>query len=242
MLIKNLIRKDDFYHHFQPIYNLKDGCIVGYEALFRSNYYKDPEETFALAAKVKRLYELDSRSIHKAVSTYHSAGLLSKRGKLFVNVFPSTISNPKFPSLLNQIISEYPGISQQLIIEISEKEIINFDKMFINHLTITKKLGIQLAIDDVGKGHSNFQSIVELEPYYMKLDQFFSKNLHTSPQKQIFIRHVLNYCKESNITFVLEGIENREELISAESLGVPFAQGYILGRPSVLAYVGGDRL
>ncbi|MEQ6378789.1 EAL domain-containing protein, partial [Bacillaceae bacterium S4-13-56] len=149
-MISSFIDHEDFFHHFQPIYDLKEGYIVGYEVLLRSKKFANPELAFNSAIKEKKLYELDSRSIHKALKTYHSAGFTRKEGILFVNVFPSTLLNPKFPSFITIIMKEKLLTNQDIVFEISEKET-NYD---LNHLKKVlkqlKKVGISYAIDDYG--------------------------------------------------------------------------------------------
>lgn len=234
MLIKDFIRMEKFYHYFQPIFHLNDWRKIGYEVLLRSEVYPNPEYTFQKAKREKQLYELDSRSIHKAISTYHLAGISKKYGNLFLNVFPSTILNPKFPSFLKEIITKYNINSQHLVLEISESEIIEDFDVFKKQISELRKLGVLIAIDDIGSGYSNFKNIIELEPDYLKLDRYFTKNLHLSNQKQTLITFFLSYCEQYKSQLILEGVENETEIAIAKALGIHIAQGYILGRPALL--------
>lgn len=172
--------------------------------------------------------------MHKAVSAYHSAGLLSKEGNLFVNVFPSTILHSSFPSFLNKIMTDFALNSQQIILEITETECVNRFHLLKSKIFELKSQGFQIALDDVGKGYFNFQSIIELEPNYLKLDRYLSNDLHLSRKKQALILVFLDYCKENNVQLILEGLEKEIEVKTAESLGVPIAQGYFLGKPTSL--------
>lgn len=232
--IRNFIREEQFYHFFQPIYHLNSWDKLGYEVLLRSTVYPNPELTFQEAKKEKQLYELDSRSIHKAISTYHSAGSSKRNGTLFLNVFPSTILNQNFPSFLNQIITEKYLDSQQIVLEISESETIEEFDRFKKRISELKRQGFLIAIDDIGKGYSNFRSIIELEPDYLKLDRYFAQDLHLSKQKQTLISFFLNYCEQYNCQLILEGVETEKELAVAKALGISIAQGYILGKPALL--------
>jgi EAL domain-containing protein (putative c-di-GMP-specific phosphodiesterase class I) len=238
LTIKKLLQNNSFYHDFQPIYGLTDWKTIGYEVLFRSSNYPNPMNAFQRAKKEKQLYELDSRSIQKAALSYETAGFSKKDGFLFVNVFPSTILDPKFPSFIEEIISNINCSRQQIILELNETEIIpDFDafKKLTAHL---KSKGFLIAIDDAGKDNSSFMSILELEPDFVKLDRYFSKELHTSVKKQHFIQMLLDYCKKLGIHVILEGIEDEKDLAFAKFLGVPFGQGYIFGKPQQLMKAG----
>lgn len=232
-----LIQNENFFHHFQPIYCLRTSNRLGYEVLLRSDVFSNPEDTFHEARKVKRLYELDSRSIHKAVMTYLNVDARNRDELLFINVFPSTILNPSFHSFLKRMMDENPINSQQIVLEISETELIEDVQLLKSKIIAIRKLGFLIAIDDVGKGYSNFQAMIELEPNYLKLDRYFSKDLHLSKRKQEIILFFSQYCKAQNITLVLEGLESESEVSTAKALGIPNAQGYFLGRPNVLEEV-----
>jgi EAL domain-containing protein (putative c-di-GMP-specific phosphodiesterase class I) len=234
MLINNLIRDEEFFHHFQPIYNIRDWVIIGREVLFRSKEFDSPEIPFSLAKKEKQLYELDSRSIHKAVSTYHMAGVSRSEGKLFVNAFPSTILNKNFPTFIISIMSKFNVSSNQLVIEISETERINNFRELSDSVNFLKENGIEIALDDVGKGLDNVQKIIELNPDFIKLDKYFTVDLYKSKKKQNFVQFLQNYCDEFNSHLILEGLEKPIDVAFAKVLGIKYAQGYALAKPDIL--------
>lgn len=233
-MIKSLLENDYFFHRYQPIYDIKQSVKIGYEGLFRTSCNSNPETTFITAKKEKQLFELDSRSIHKAASTYRSAGFTKKDGLLFLNIFPSTITNNKFPSFIKQIMDDSCRSSQQIVLEISESEkIIDFE-LYRNAIHFLKSEGFLIALDDIGKGYTDFKSIIEVEPDYIKLDKYFAENLDSSFQKQAIIQLFLKYCEDTSTNLILEGIETDEEVAIAKSLGVTYAQGYRLGKPEEL--------
>ncbi len=183
-MIRSLIQNELFSHFFQPIIDIETWTRIGYEGLLRTSHYVNPEETFNLAKTEKQLYELDSRSIHKAALTYHSAGFSKKDGYLFLNVFPSTLTNKNFLPFIKKIITENNYFSQEIIFEISEMEAITDYSRLLKTIDKLKSGGIKFAIDDVGKGNSNLKSIIELDPDFIKLDKYFSYNLYKEPKKK----------------------------------------------------------
>lgn len=232
--ISKLLDEQEFHHNFQPIYNTTNWRTLGYEVLFRSRLYVNPEEAFKEARNEKKLYELDTQSIHKALFTYQEANYKKENGYLFLNVFPSTILNPNFQSFLNKIITEELLNSQQIVFELSEIEFTNEFSDLAKSIQQLQELGILIAIDDIGKGYSNLQTVIELSPNFLKLDRFFTKELTSSQKKQRWIKHFLDYAEEFESDVILEGLETEIELATAKALGVPYGQGYILGRPDFL--------
>jgi EAL domain-containing protein (putative c-di-GMP-specific phosphodiesterase class I) len=222
-----------FFHHYQPIYDIQTWRVVGYEGLFRTESLINPEITFELARKNKKLYELDSRSVHKALLTYINAGHLLRHEMLFLNVFPSTLINPLFHTLLNRIINENGITRQQIIFEINENDMVNFKKLktAVENL---KKLGFRIAIDDFGKGISSLGSVIELKPDFVKLDKYFVEGILLSEQKKDVINYLLHFCQKFNSELIVEGVEESSCLTFLKSLGVRHAQGYLLGKPDLL--------
>ncbi|MDE3841048.1 diguanylate phosphodiesterase (plasmid) [Bacillus methanolicus] len=234
MFIDSIISNDEFFHHYQPIYDIQNWKVVGYESLFRTKTLPTPEIPFDIAKKKKKLYELDSRSIHKASLTYIKAGYSERYRYLFLNVFPSTIINPKFRTFINQIINMNGIKSQQLIFEINENEDVNLN-MLKKSISYLKNLGFLIAIDDFGEGSSSIKSMIELQPDFIKLDRYFMEDLRNSEQKKDLIRYLLHFCREFNSELIVEGVEDNDSLADLKSLGVQYAQGYFLGRPTLLS-------
>lgn len=234
LLLEKILSNEDFYHVYQPIFDIQNDAIFGYEGLFRTKYNLNPEDIFLMAKKNERLYELDSRSVHKALLTYSNVGSSLRSKNLFFNVFPTTITNPLFNTLINKIINENHITSQQLIMEINENEIIDFEetKKVINHL---KNIGIRIAIDDFGKGYSSLKSVIELEPEFVKLDKYFLEGLMKSEKKKYIIHTLLSYSKKFNTKLIAEGIEDEKSLLYLQNIGIRYAQGFLLGKPSTLA-------
>jgi EAL domain-containing protein (putative c-di-GMP-specific phosphodiesterase class I) len=238
--IHQIIQKEEFYHVFQPIFDLQNMEVIGYEGLLRNNLYSNPEVIFQAAMEERQLFELDSRSIQKAVRTYSKGSGI--KGYLFLNVYPSTILNPSFLIFLNNIMlekekySQLVNISYEIVLEIIEsEEIFNFNFMdFKDKIRQIKEYGLLIAIDDFGKGFDRFSLLIELESDFLKLDHYFAKDLFNSKQKQLAISLILDYCSNSSCSLILEGIESKLDLVAAKAINIPFAQGFLLGKPGLL--------
>lgn len=223
------------YHYFQPICDIQNLQRIGFEGLMRSEQHLNPEVMFNKAKKTGKLFELDALSISTALNTAFSSSM-SKLGKLFLNVYPSTILHPEFQSLLKNIHARGVLQTKEIVLEVSENELIGDFHTLKNHISKLKSLGVLLAVDDFGKGYANFQSIIELEPDFIKLDRYFAMDLQQSKQKQSIISLLLHYSRLHNCKIILEGVETIEELRLAKTLGIQYAQGYYLGRPANLQH------
>jgi EAL domain-containing protein (putative c-di-GMP-specific phosphodiesterase class I) len=228
--ISSLIEKEAFSHSFQYIFQVDGLQKVGAEFLFRS-FEENPEVIFHQAQEENLLYELDTRSILKALSAYALCDSSLTFDQLFLNIYPSTIIHTKFPLFIEFITSCYADLTKNIVFEIIESEKSENSRLLKERVNYLKSLGFQVALDDVGKGWSSLSMIIELEPDYIKLDRYFSNGLTQSSQKQKMIDMLLDYFFETNTQIVLEGIERQEDLLTAQMLGIPLCQGYLLNKP-----------
>lgn len=224
------LNKDNFFGHaYQPIYSLSNFTVWGYEAFLRpAGYDGDIESIFLRAKEENILYLLDTRSIESTIEEFY--GKATNHQKLFLNVFPSTLSNPYFPLYLYDLLNKFDRVARQIVLEINESEKIEDITLLEKNVTNLRKHGVSFAIDDFGKGMDFIKKIIELEPEYVKLDRYFSIDLAKSKKKQNMIKQILKYF-EDKTKIILEGIEEPEDLAMAKLLGIHLGQGYLLSEP-----------
>jgi len=234
--ISNIIEKKLIYHHFQTIIDLSNYEVFGYEGLLRTFSYLNPQILFEEANKNGKLFSLDTISIQKAVTTYSKEfkKTVKEDECLFLNIYPTTIMTPLFLTFIEKLQAFSQISSNRIVFEINELENVDNVQNLREIVLHLKKIGFQIALDDIGKSVMTFERLFELEPDYIKLDQYFSYNLLNSPKKQRMIKLLLDYCSGENINIILEGVEKEENFKVAKSLGIPFAQGYFFGKPDSL--------
>lgn len=227
------IKELDYYHVIQPIIDITIDRVFGYEMLLRSTKFKNPEFLFNYAEQQDLLYDLDMHSIHKAFKTINDSVTLLDGLHLFINILPSTISNPKSLKSIQQLKSSLKLDSNKVVFEITEErkeeELIQCKSMIGD----MKEQGFLIALDDIGKGDSTIPYVIELEPHVVKLDRYFSIDLATSRKKQKAIELMLHIIDDETI-IILEGIENEDDLQTAKELGIRYVQGFHLGKPELL--------
>jgi len=211
-------------HWFQPIYDLKLNKVIGYEALLRDASPKNlsPVDIFNEAEKKGHRSILDTLSIKTAINSFKDNSYL-----LFLNIFPSTLLEEDFMLWWDENIPS----SCPIVLELLENEPV---KKWNELKAITKELknrGIKIAIDDMGEGYSFFQQWIELEPDFVKLDRYFAESLSKNSLKQKIVKSLIELFSDTT-GIIIEGIEKDEDLHTVGFLGIPYAQGYLLGRPS----------
>jgi EAL domain-containing protein (putative c-di-GMP-specific phosphodiesterase class I) len=91
--------------------------------------------------------------------------------------------------------------------------------------------GFRVAIDDAGAGYAGLQTMVEIEPDFIKLDMSLIRGVDTSIVKQRLVRTLRDFCREAAITLIAEGIETVRQLETLRQLGVTHGQGFLFGLP-----------
>jgi EAL domain-containing protein (putative c-di-GMP-specific phosphodiesterase class I) len=101
-------------------------------------------------------------------------------------------------------------------------------------ITDLRSVGARLAVDDVGAGYASLQHILELNPEIVKLDVSLCRSIDSDAARRFLAKGLVWFASCIGADVVAEGVETAEELATLTELGVPFAQGYYLGRPAPL--------
>ncbi|OVE78074.1 hypothetical protein BVX98_01440 [bacterium F11] len=151
----------------------------------------------------------------------------------YINLFPYTMVhlNPKsFIDVFSKRIK--PG---RFCIEVSEQQIVGDPTRLAEAAKEFRKLGFLIAMDDIGFGRSNLETLLVLEPDVIKIDRRFidgvSKN---EPQKRMMER-TLNIVRSTNAEIIAEGIEDPADYEVLKNMGVPIGQGFYWGKPAPLS-------
>ncbi|GGJ61145.1 EAL domain-containing protein (putative c-di-GMP-specific phosphodiesterase class I) [Anoxybacillus voinovskiensis] len=233
--IREITERKMFTNVFQPIYHLPSQTIVGYESLLRCPLIKSPDLLFDAARKQGYVHELDMASIANSIQTFDLYYQQNYVNDLFlaVNVYPSTMSFPFFPQFLEKIITKTCLSNRQIILEINESEPLKDISKIMKNISSLKEKGFIIALDDLGTGEHSLYTLLEIEPDVIKFDNYLAKDLSSNPKKQKVLTYFLDFF-DNNKKIILEGIETKEDMLCAQKIGVPYAQGYYLSKPHLL--------
>lgn len=214
---------------FQPVVSIKDNGIVGYEALIRGpvGELERPDVLFAVAEEADMTLELESLCLETIFAKLPRA---VGGKKLFVNASPRLLGHSVFLDQRN--LDSMRRAHPDVVVEISEKEVVHDYPAFRVTLEKLRKAGIEIAIDDAGSGYSGLESILQLRPEYIKVATSIVRNLHADTIKRQVITALATLGEQIQAPLIAEGIEQRAELDSLLQLGVRMGQGFLLGRPS----------
>ncbi|MEL7657289.1 MAG: EAL domain-containing protein, partial [Bacillota bacterium] len=220
---------------FQPIISLRDGEVLGHEALSRitcETEINNMETLFVLAGKYNCLWELEQLCRTKAFEAAFRFMIPPYSKKLFINVNPNVLHDETFQKgLTKEYLNQYQISPGNIIFEITERNIITDIRGFIATVDHYKSQDYKIAIDDAGAGYSGLNLISDVNPNYIKLDMKLIRHVHTDSLKAALVKGMVELSKISNIFLIAEGIETEEELETLINLGVQYGQGYLIQRP-----------
>lgn len=236
--LQELIIKEKITTIYQPIVNLQDHEIIGYEALSRGpkmTEYENPIVLFNIAEETDLLFELDSICRRKA---FLNAKGIKKNIKLFVNIIPNTIHDPEFTGeYLKNFLEDIKISPHRVVLEVSERQIIENYDIFKNATEYYSDLGFAIAIDDTGTGYSTLQSLLQLNLQYLKIDISLVSGIDKDPLKQELVKALIRISQSIGAKLVAEGIETVGEMKMLTELGIDYGQGFLFAKPA-LPFVG----
>ncbi len=225
----SLINKNLFVYHFQPIVSAKDGEIIAYEMLMRSDSSIGmyPLDILACAEKARRLYDIEKATMKNALALIAKHQDILKNRKLFVNSITAHMLTDEDWSALEEQFGE---LMEKMVIEFTEQTEINDEEIE----TIRERLGrrrIKLAIDDYGTGYSNTSNLIRYNPDYVKIDRTLIQGIHTKPKIRKLVSGIIEFIHENGYMALAEGVETYEELQAMIQLGADLIQGYYTSKP-----------
>ena len=212
---------------FQPIVELRDGAVVGYEALLRSGpadgELHSAQALLAAARREDSMLALDLAARDAALQAAEEAGL-DAPFSLFLNADPATLDGGS---------PERPSTRLTLVVEVTEQALIAHPEALLRALTRLRSAGWGIALDDVGADSRSLALMSLLYPDVIKLDLRLLGERPPEERARI-VTAVGAEAERRRAAVLAEGIDSEEQLAAARAYGATLGQGYLLGTPGAL--------
>lgn len=230
-IVNEILDKNKINYYFQPIINAKNGEIYAYEALMRVD--TDPVILPLLVIKYAgifdRLYDIENATFNNVLAYINkNSGKFSPEAKIFINSIPGQRLRKEDMQIMADKAKAFAG---RLVVEFTEQSEIDDEELNAMKAEY-RKAGFETAVDDYGTGYSNVSNLLRYMPNYVKIDRALLANIQDSPQKQHFVKDIIEFSHDNNIMALAEGIETAEEIETVINLGVDLIQGFYTARPS----------
>lgn len=232
--LQDLLVRERVVTAYQAIMRMPDRSVMAYEALSRGARGSGLETAGALFGAAEAhgyLVELDRLCRSRALL---SSSRVPATARLFVNTLPTTIRDPLFRGRpLIDFLAKANVAPARIVIEITEKLVIENYNLFHETMAYFTDLGMNFAVDDVGAGYSGLEAIARLKPAFLKIDMALVRDVHISLVNREMVKAIISLGHGIGAAVVAEGIQTEDEAKALLDMDVDYGQGFLLARPEL---------
>ncbi|HIP50609.1 MAG TPA: EAL domain-containing protein [Campylobacterales bacterium] len=232
-MLKEAIDSYKIISHFQPIINNKTLEIEKYESLVRlidkNGNIVSPYHFLDIAKEGKYYHEITSIVLKNSFRALFNSNI-----NISLNLSALDMEDEKTKSEFFSLLAKYKTETHRVTIEIVEDERIHNMKSVQAFILAIKKQGVKIALDDFGKGLSNFTRVHYYQPDYIKIDGSLIKNIEHDEFSKNLVETIVFFAKKQNIETVAEFVENEKIYNILKDLGVDYSQGHYFAKAGLL--------
>jgi diguanylate cyclase (GGDEF)-like protein len=241
------VRAGQFVCHLQPIIQLEDRKLVGFEALARWQHPQrgmlEPAAFITAAEDCGLIEEIDLRVMAmacEAIGSWQQRPSWSEL-RLSVNVSARTLGAADLVKRIAPILSSTGINPASLYLEITETSLVEDIQSTAETIEGLQRLKLQLAIDDFGTGYSSLLYLKRFPVGLLKIDRSFVADLGFQArdgEDAAIARAIISLASGLGVKVVAEGVETADQEAMLQEIGCNFGQGYLYGRPLPVEEVG----
>lgn len=234
--LRKAITQNEFVLHYQPKFSIKNGTIMGVEALIRWN---NPELGMISPAKfipfaeetglIMQIGEWSLREACKTIKSWQNQGYLPF--SVAVNLSPKQFRHQDIANLVSAILLETGLDPSYLELEITETAVMDNVDLAIAKLNTIEAMGVSVAIDDFGTGYTSISYLKQFPVSVLKIDQSFIKGIPANSNDAAITSAFIALAHNLGIKVVAEGVETAAQLQYLADHACDIVQGYYLSRP-----------
>jgi EAL domain-containing protein (putative c-di-GMP-specific phosphodiesterase class I) len=224
--------------YYQPIINLKDDKLLGFEALVRWNHPSlgmiFPDKFIPLAEESDLIIDIGKWILQEVC---HQIQIWQQQSPEYfesltfsANLSSKQLTQTDLAAQIKEILDGTGVQSHNLVLEITETALVDQEITANATLSQLKNLGIKLYIDDFGTGYSSLNRLYDMPFDVLKIDRSFVQKLGT-PSGKYIVQTITKLAEHLGMDVVAEGVETIEQLNELKSLDCYRGQGYLFAKP-----------
>jgi diguanylate cyclase (GGDEF)-like protein len=230
--LRRAIREGGFELHFQPLYNIAENTLQGFEALIRWPHPErgmiSPVDFIPLAEETGLIVPIGEWVIREAC---RQASVWPEDMSVAVNVSPKQFGTPGLPQSIMQALLTSGLSPGRLELEITESIFIANVEKTLATLHGLRDLGVRIALDDFGTGYSSLSYLRSFPFDKVKIDRSFVEDLANDGNAHAVIRAITTLADALGMETLAEGVEAPEQLDILRREGCGFIQGFLFSEP-----------
>jgi diguanylate cyclase (GGDEF)-like protein len=237
MGLKQALQRKDFQVYYQPQVDIAAGKVSGFEALVRWKHatkgFISPALFIPVAERAGLVPEIGKFVLYEScrqARAWFSQGLGMRQ--VSVNVSAAQMLQTDFLRQVQDALNETGLPPPLLCLELTESVFLGKSLGQIRHLlTDLKAMGVDIALDDFGTGYSSLSYLEGLPFDKLKIDRSFVNGAHSTPKRQLLLRHIIEMAHGLSMSIVAEGAETQEDVKMLASMDADTIQGFVYARP-----------
>lgn len=236
--LRQAVERLEFQIHYQPIVVLDTGFIVGWEALVRWQHPKRgllaPADFLPLAVEMGLSIPIDQWVIAQAcyqLKRWQKQDRVRPPLTISVNVCSPQLAQPDFVEYINQVLWLTNLDPSCLKLELIESVMMENGDLVMTKLAQLRALGVQIFIDDFGKGYSSLGRLRRFLINGLKIDCSFFSGSGIEEENLDIVEAVITLAQKLGVDVIAERVETKEQLALLRALKCDYAQGYFFSPP-----------
>ena len=233
--LRRALAQDEFVLHYQPLHDIENEQVIGFEALIRWNA---PGNELVLPGKFIQVMEESRLIIPLGKWIVNTACLFVRRLRddgfpdlrVSINVSVLQLMEADFSGMVLQAVSKAGISTKNLEIEITESKLMEFYGDCIDNITRLRTAGVRFSIDDFGSGYSSFSYLHQLPITALKIDRSFIEVLSAENETNL-AELIIIVAHKMGLEVVAEGVETEEQYALLTQYRCDIIQGYLFSRP-----------
>ena len=244
--LRQALDRNEFRLHYQPIVDLSDGRLEGFEALIRWEHpdrgLVSPADFLPIAEESGLIVPIGEWVLREACRQAHEWSLLSDAASklhMSVNLSGRQLMSPTIIDDIRTTLRDSGVDPALLTLEITENVVMEQAAEATVLLRRLKDLGVRLHMDDFGTGYSSLSYLRRFPLDTLKIDRSFVNDMAASPDDAAIVRAIITLAHTLKLDVIAEGIEQEDQIGPLRALGCRLGQGYHFSRP-LAANAAGD--
>ena len=233
--MRRAIHAHELVNHYQPKVRMTTGEVVGVEVLVRWQHREFGlvllKWFIPMAEQFGMLDELAGVVIQNALRQSRRWVSMGRSIDIAINISMSNLGSLDFPDRLAQMAGDVGLSLNNLILEITEAQVMTDPRSQLDILARLKLKGIRLSIDDFGTGYSNLAQLRDLPFDELKIDRGFVHQAGADPSRHAILTASIGLARKFGMQTVGEGVEDRKDWHVLRQAGCDIAQGYFIAKP-----------
>ncbi len=236
--LSHALRSSELEMHYQPIVSLPTLQIVGFEALMRWNSSREgsipPSVFIPIAEQSDLIFGLGDFAIREAIRAavaWGADGSFGDQCYVSVNLSAAQFQSPELVAFVRDVLDEGGLPPTRLVIEITETAAVTDLDETVAAVDRLRAIGVGVALDAFGAGHSSLARLAELDPHMVKVDCSFIHSLDERSGTDVVLDAIFDLGHDLGVPMLAEGVETREQLEHLRAMGCPLVQGNPIAPP-----------